>query len=234
MNDDVASTSQEEPSGLEIKGPLVFYCANCRTIVGDTFSFVASNEERCTLTLSMSSNIKRSPDVFTSKNGSDVGSTYFNFTCVNCQKLLGRYYLTTSKDLDEVREKFTFDVKALTSYELGKGQNGTISEHVAGDDEVVKNMNSDRADSNGISQSLQDIKETIIGQGEKIGNLDNELLKVQEVALSMLERIEALEAGKGQRTSGNSIRADQWMQVGLQPRGYGSPDKAAKRLKRGD
>ena len=96
---------KSEPDDLEeVSGPLVFSCVKCRTLVGDSFSFHGSSEKMRTVTLIASSNIKRSLDVYTSKSGNDVGSTYFQFTCLNCQSTLGRYYLTSSKDLDDLRE----------------------------------------------------------------------------------------------------------------------------------
>ena len=77
-----------------------------------------------TITLTAASNIQRSADVYTSKEGLDVGSTYFRFTCAMCQNPLGLYYLTTSKDLDDLREKFSFSYESVTLYELGKAQHG--------------------------------------------------------------------------------------------------------------
>jgi Yippee zinc-binding/DNA-binding /Mis18, centromere assembly len=77
-----------------------------------------------TVTLTAASNIQRSADVYTSKEGLDVGSTFFRFTCAVCQNPLGLYYLTTSKDLDDLREKFSFSYESVTLYELGKAQHG--------------------------------------------------------------------------------------------------------------
>jgi hypothetical protein len=37
---------------------------------------------------------------------------------------LGRYYLTTSEDLDHLRKMFTFNVNNIISYELGRTQHG--------------------------------------------------------------------------------------------------------------
>ena len=36
--------------------------------------------------------------------------------------------MTTSKDLDEIREKFTFSIKAVMAYHLGKAQHGSLPE----------------------------------------------------------------------------------------------------------
>jgi len=232
----------------EVKGPLVFSCAKCRTLIGDSYSFLTSNEENRTITLASSSNIQRSADVYTSKSGNDVGSTYFNFTCLNCQTLLGRYYLTTSRDMDSQRERFTFNVDAITSYELGKAQHGKMPEP-AGDDE--DDSSGSKGDASGLDaaalsaerfQELQDMKATIAGFSDNMNGLNGELLKVQQVLFGVLGRIEGLEVrqgqgqgqGEGRRSAGGTpIRADQWLQVGPQQRSYGSPDKTNKRLRRG-
>lgn len=79
-----------------------------------------------TFTLTAASGIQRSADVYTSKEGPDVGSTYFRFSCVFCQHMLGVYYLTTSKDLDDLREKFTFIASSVNCYEMGSSQHGMI------------------------------------------------------------------------------------------------------------
>ena len=54
-----------------------------------------------------------------------MGSTYFCFSCTNCQESLGLYYLTTSKELDDLREMFSFNYESVTLYEVGKAQHGT-------------------------------------------------------------------------------------------------------------
>ena len=78
--------------------PLIFSCKNCRTIVGDSYSFVTSNEYRQTITLSAANNVKRSDVVHTSKVGFDIGATYFSFNCVNCPQTLGRYTMYITPD----------------------------------------------------------------------------------------------------------------------------------------
>jgi hypothetical protein len=121
-----AVQDQQEESDVQVSGPLVFSCLKCRSIVGDTFSLMSSNEEAKTITLSAASNIQRTNEIFTSYESLDEGSTYFEVLCRSCQQALGRYYVTTSKDLDHVREKFTFSIDSITSYELGKAQHGKI------------------------------------------------------------------------------------------------------------
>lgn len=65
--------------------PLVFQCLKCRNIVGDSFSFSSSNNERQTISLHTATNIKRIHEFHTSKNGYDIGSTYIIFVCQICE-----------------------------------------------------------------------------------------------------------------------------------------------------
>jgi hypothetical protein len=108
----------------DIQGPLVFSCLNCRTIVGDSFSLVCTNADLKSVTISQASSIARLEDLITSKEGIDRGSTYFSITCRPCNSYLGRFYITTPKALDDLRECFTFMVDNISSYELGKGEFG--------------------------------------------------------------------------------------------------------------
>ena len=163
-----------------ISGPMVFSCIKCHVIVGDSFSYLKSSADMNTLTLSGASHVSRSADVYTSKSGPDVGSTYFRFNCSSCQAALGRYYLTTSKDLDDLREKFTFTVDSLESYELGKAQHGKVPEIMT--ENVV-------AGTTGSSSSSGD------GQGDDGNNeyaptgIGSEVLKIQHVMFDLLERM---------------------------------------------
>lgn len=169
------SIAAPDPGTVEdVTGPLVFSCQKCKTIIGDSFSFLSSNEEMRTITLTATSNIQRSADVYTSKSGGDVGSTYFSFTCFHCQAPLGRYYLTTSRDLDSLREKFTFSVEGISSYELGKAQHGKMPDPVP-----LETAAAASADDAGISAS-------VVSLGE-------EVFKIQHVFVGMLQRLEAVE-----------------------------------------
>jgi hypothetical protein len=162
-----------------ITSPLVFYCSKCRTIVGDSFSYLSSDAELKVITLSATSNIQRSADVYTSKSGADVGSTYFSFACVSCQTSLGRYYLTTSKDLDYLREKFSFNVDSISSYTLGNAQHGKIPDPLP-DGEFDNNI--DMIDKN----DEENLKDSII-------TLNQEIVKIQALFIGLVDRIEKLE-----------------------------------------
>ncbi len=132
-------SQQTNGSAEEVTGPLVFSCGKCRTIVGDSYSLFHSNEEQKTLTLSAASNIQRIDEIYTSYEAYDQGSSYFCYICLECQNPLGRYYTATTIGMDNIREKFTFDVDSISSYELGKAQHGrvidprTIADNVSGE-----------------------------------------------------------------------------------------------------
>lgn len=150
-NADKDSSSIGESISSDITGPLVFSCSSCKTIVGDSYAFICSNESLKSITLSAANNIERSADVYTSKGGYDIGSTYFSFACSVCHASIGRYYLTTSKDLDQIREKFTFAIDNISSYEVGKSKFGKMPEPeiftFGGDDDgLSSSQNSNIAD----------------------------------------------------------------------------------------
>ena len=167
--------AEEEPG--DVTAPFVCSCAKCNVIVGDSYSFLSSHEVMRTITLTAASNIQRSADVYTAKNGIDIGSTYFSFTCANCSTALGRYYLTTSKDLDYLREKFTFNIDGINSYILGTSQHGTMPEPIV-NSTIVTNDNIENAQ-NGTNHDVQ--------------SLSDEVYKLQHVVMALLERVSYLE-----------------------------------------
>ena len=164
-----------------IGGPMVLFCLKCKVIVADSYSLLKINADMNTMTLTGASNVSRSADVYTSKSGSDVGSTYFRFNCSSCQAALGRYYLTTSKDLDDLREKFTFTVDSLGSYELGKTQHGKASELLVSEGALADTEATGPAERNS-------------GTGESGGAdpkaLEAEVQKTQHVLMQLIERVD--------------------------------------------
>lgn len=112
----------EDNADVPISTPIVFQCLRCRAIIGDSFSLICISEEQQLITLSSANNIQRDGDIFTSKTGDDVGSTFYRFSCKICNAGLGKYYLTTSKDLDQLREQFSFEISQVSSYQLGTTQ----------------------------------------------------------------------------------------------------------------
>lgn len=154
-----------------IAGPLVFSCGKCRTIIGDSLSLVGTHAQLKTITLAAASKITRTEELVTSKVGLDKGSTFVNLNCFNCSALLGRYYLTTPKGLDELREKFSFLIENISSYELGKYEYG----------EAVDAPNPTLEESRVESQQKPSLE------------LEENILKIQHVVLGLENRLSRVE-----------------------------------------
>jgi len=150
--------TSDDADDSPVSGPLVFSCRKCRTIVGDSFSMLCSNQEDATITLSAASHVQRGTQLFTSYESLDEGNSYFWFQCSEprCQEKLGKYYVTTSRDLDHVREKFTFSVEAIDSYELGKAQFGHIPEA-----DVIELPAADTAQEENVGASIDLVQEDV-------------------------------------------------------------------------
>jgi hypothetical protein len=77
----VSSLASED----EVSAPVVFQCIKCNVIIGDSFAIHSTNPDEQTITLSAASHIKRCPELFTSYNGHDIGSTYIILKCSACE-----------------------------------------------------------------------------------------------------------------------------------------------------
>lgn len=121
----VKDTGPEEPldSG---KGLVVFQCASCNVIIGDSTSWICANSVLRTVTLSdVSEYVVKGDALLTSQTGPDLGSTYHMLNCTACQQPIGRCYKTTSRNLDEIRDRHTLDFDKLNMYQLGQRKSGT-------------------------------------------------------------------------------------------------------------
>ncbi|KAJ1964038.1 Protein Mis18-alpha [Dipsacomyces acuminosporus] len=104
-----------------INGPIVFSCAKCRTIVGDTFAYAASVPERNYFGLqAVPSSVVVGKVRKMSSDQRDGGSVYLELTCAECSSQLGRRYITTTEDMDSIRNSYALDIDKVVTYELGK------------------------------------------------------------------------------------------------------------------
>ncbi|BFZ63626.1 hypothetical protein YB2330_004757 [Saitoella coloradoensis] len=101
--------------------PVIFQCASCRTIVGDSYAHITSHIDLNTFTLSSAPNITiRDPILLSTDDGSpDKGCTYSELACAGCEATLGKMYRTTLRTLDEIRDMYTISLPAATLYEVG-------------------------------------------------------------------------------------------------------------------
>ncbi|KAI9505975.1 Protein Mis18-alpha [Coemansia spiralis] len=117
MNGDMSARDTDDA----INGPIVFSCSKCRTILGDTFAYVASLPERNYFGLqAVPDSVVCSKTRKMSSDRSEEGSVYHELSCGECNAIIGRKYVTTTEDMDSVRNAYALDIQKVITYELGK------------------------------------------------------------------------------------------------------------------
>jgi len=155
--------------------PLVVFCSNCKTILGDTNSFVCTHAELKTITLRSAYSVKLTRDeVETPTKGLAAGSTFHRIYCDSCAQCVGKVFLSTTRDLDPMRDVYTFDSKAIRSYELSEGRGSRGGAH----------------DDAGGGQQASAVL------AERLEVLETQMLKVENLMLLFNERIDVLEDWK--------------------------------------
>ena len=109
--------------------PLTFQCRSCYRLLGDSFSFVATDTELGYVILSDVSDVVVQDTTFsTSTNpGKDLGSTFARLRCAGCNATVGRNYRTTPRDLDDLRDCFSLEVSAIRTYQLGSNHTDQLA-----------------------------------------------------------------------------------------------------------
>ncbi|KAJ0404150.1 hypothetical protein P43SY_008708 [Pythium insidiosum] len=182
VEDEEEGDDEEED---EIAAPVVFQCGTCRSIFGDSYAFVSSNAELLLVTLSAVTNVAVGPEPLTSKEGPDLGSSFLELLCKQCQTVLGRQYLTTPLALDPIRSLYSFSTSCIASYQLGYPQ---LSQAAAGGTappsvDEIKQANDACVDAvNVLSMDRQELL-----------RLREEMTKVQDLLLVVDERLHDLE-----------------------------------------
>lgn len=111
----------------------------------------------------------------TSKEGVDAGSTFFVVKCIGCDSQVGKVYLTTPRALDLMRDAFSFDSERIKNYVLGE------HELTLGDEQK--------------EEGARD-PDSSVGLTERVGLLEEQLLKVENLLLLYNERLERLEGDR--------------------------------------
>lgn len=219
-----APPASSSSSATLSNSPLVFSCSKCRTIIGDSLSLVGTHSQLQTITLTAANAISRGEELLTSseKDAIDRGATFIPLSCLSCSSPIGRYYITTPKGLDEMRERFSFLTTHLSSYQLGRATYGEISEDgislasLAATDTTVVNKEGEEGGGGGggVSEEVEEV-----------------LVKVQHVILGLEERISRLEeiagGGGGVMVAGRveKRRSEEMVPEGGGGEGYWSSDQ---------
>ncbi|WFD30784.1 hypothetical protein MSPP1_001808 [Malassezia sp. CBS 17886] len=121
------STAAPESGASPLSPPaLAFQCVGCRSIVGDSFSWATAQRRLSLIVLHEATDrVEVRPPLVVSADGEPcAGSTYVRLHCAQCGRSLGRMYRSTPRDLDELRDAFSFFVDAVTVYQLGSTSAG--------------------------------------------------------------------------------------------------------------
>ncbi|XP_051031008.1 protein Mis18-alpha-like [Phodopus roborovskii] len=103
--------------------PLVFLCARCRRPLGDSLTWVTSQEDSsCILLRCVSSNVSVDREQKLSKCKDEDGCILETLSCTGCSLRLGYVYKCTPKSLDYKRDLFCLSVEAIESYTLGSSE----------------------------------------------------------------------------------------------------------------
>lgn len=150
--------------------PIVFSCGRCRTVIGDSLNLVCTNGDLRIVTLAGANNILKVDNLITSKEPLDRGSTFFPLQCAECKGLLGKYYLTTPRAFDDLRERFSLLADQISTYILGEIQTGEILGAQDKSDEAKQEDNRsvvDSSDSNGKDSEIEKVSVLQYSQNSK-------------------------------------------------------------------
>ena len=113
-----AESAAPAPTADKTPPALVFQCARCLTVVGDSFSWITAQRQLSMIVLREATEKVAvvGPVITSSEPGQGLGSTYSVLQCTHCTQHLGRQYHETPRALDELRSAFSFHVDAIIVY----------------------------------------------------------------------------------------------------------------------
>ncbi|CAN8074412.1 unnamed protein product [Agarophyton chilense] len=117
--EDMKNIPDEHPANFS---DIIFQCANCHIVVGDTRSPHVVDLDNNILSLGAASNIKSEDKLHICQNGFATGCTFRRLLCDSCNTPVGRTYTSTTAALDQYRSLYTFDYDSLDTYRLGSGK----------------------------------------------------------------------------------------------------------------
>ncbi|XP_029794924.1 protein Mis18-alpha isoform X1 [Suricata suricatta] len=155
-----------EPAEEEDR-PLVFLCSGCRRPLGDSLSWVASQEDtNCILLRCVSCNVSVDKEQILSRRQNENGCVLEALHCSGCSLSLGHVYRSTPESLDYKRDLFCLRVEAVESYILGSSKKQIVSE-----DKELFNLES-RVE---IEKSLKQMEDVLKALQAKLWEVESKL-----------------------------------------------------------
>ena len=119
--------------------------------------------------------------------GKDTGSSVSPMKCKACAAQLGVSYRTTPRSLDGLRDKFSFNTDAISSYEIGKPEI-----EMEGEDGEATADKGQHEPSNGDEGKQENGRETA-SLALRVDAFEEQMLKVENMLLLYNERFDQLE-----------------------------------------
>lgn len=163
------------------ESPTVFQCVNCRSVVGDSYSWSTSHRESNTITLA------EVPEDSIIESEMEECTPQGNFTeisCKHCKGSLGRIYKSTPRRLDDIRDMFTFNLDNIISYQLGPKKarhvepvNGILESSI--NTEIQNEINKLKSFTVAVFEQVEELQ-------NRSTSLETELQKVKSYSLDLL------------------------------------------------
>ena len=144
----------------DTRSVVVLQCRSCRTIVGDTSSLVM--KKRGVIAIETAVSVTRARETRTSKEGDDRGCTYALLSCATCDAHLGRWYMTTPRAMDAMRDCHAFDAAALTTCSVGSSAAGDDAAAALGAPDPTEELRAD----------LTKVQDVLLGLHTRLTNLE--------------------------------------------------------------
>ncbi|KAM4863642.1 protein Mis18-alpha [Urocitellus parryii] len=162
-----ASTEKFPEEAAPAEPPLVFLCSGCRRPLGDSLSWVTSQEDtNCILLRCVSCNVSVDKEQKLSKRKDENGCILETLYCAGCSLHLGYVFRCTPKNLDYKRDLFCLSVEAIESYTLGSSEKQIMPE-----DKELFNLES-RVE---IEKSLKQMEDVLKALQTKLWEVESKL-----------------------------------------------------------
>ncbi|KAJ8266667.1 hypothetical protein GJAV_G00133240 [Gymnothorax javanicus] len=111
----------------EAEAPAVFQCSRCKLPVGDSLSWVGSDDDQNQILLKrVTDNVVVGKEPFLSRTLTEVGCLIVNLSCLGCSSPLGSVYTSTPENLDYKRSLYCLSVENVDCYVLGSSNQRMI------------------------------------------------------------------------------------------------------------